>query len=420
MKILVIGNGGREHALCKKFLTSTLVQSVYCAPGNEGMKNDGIILVPIEANQHQQLIAFAKTQSVTFTFVGPEVPLLNGIVDDFQAAGLKIFGPTKQAAMIEGSKDFAKQLMQRFQIPTAASQTFSNLAAAKDYLATRKLPIVIKADGLAAGKGVVVAETFAVAEAALDEMLTQHKFGNSSTRVVIEDFLAGEEFSLLAFVRGEDVFPMIVAQDHKRAYDDDLGPNTGGMGAYAPVPQISQTLVDVAVEKILRPTATGMVKIGRPFTGILYAGLIKTVDGPKVIEFNARFGDPETQVVLPQLESDLTKIIWDLLNGQTPEIVWRKNSFSLGVVVASDGYPGNYESGAILPDFSAFKEVTVTYAGVKKSAGQLVTNGGRVYLVEATAPTLILAQQKVYDVLNKVDTSGTFFRHDIGAKALQK
>ena len=420
MKILVIGNGGREHALCKKFLASPKVTAVYCAPGNDGMKNDGILLVPLAVTQHQQLISFAKNNAISFTFVGPEVPLLNGIVDDFNAAGLKAYGPTKAAALIEGSKDFAKQLMAQCHIPTAASQTFSELEAAKNYLATRSLPIVIKADGLAAGKGVVVALTSGEAELALEEMLGQHKFGDSSARVVIEDFLAGEEFSLLAFVRGTEVYPMIVAQDHKRAFDGDLGPNTGGMGAYAPVPQISAALVDEAVAKILKPAAAGMVALGRPFNGILYAGLIATSSGPKVIEFNARFGDPETQVVLPQLASDLAVIIDDLLNDRVPEIIWQQNSFSLGVVVASDGYPGNYKNGALLPDFDKEKKVTVSYAGVKKIAGHLAAAGGRVYLVEATAPTLAMAQQQVYDVLDQATTSGTFYRHDIGAKALKK
>lgn len=417
MKLLVIGSGGREHALCKKLLASPLVSAVYCAPGNDGMKNDGILLVPLAESQHQQLIAFAKTTGIAWTFVGPEVPLLAGIVNDFQKAGLKIYGPTKEAALIEGSKDFAKSLMVKYQIPTADYQTFTDLKQAQAYVAAKGCPIVIKADGLAAGKGVVVATDLPMANRALEEMLQGQKFGVSGARVVVEEFLAGEEFSLLAFVRNEEVYPMIVAQDHKRAYDHDLGPNTGGMGAYAPVPQISQEMVATAVATVLQPAAEGMVAEGRPFTGILYAGLIATPQGPKVIEFNARFGDPETQVVLPQMTADLAQVIDDLLNDQTPTITWRENSYTLGVVVASLGYPGAYTKGAILPDFSGFEEVEVTYAGVKKVAGHLTADGGRVYLVAATAESLAVAQEKVYQALAAVKTTGTFYRHDIGAKA---
>lgn len=417
LNILVIGSGGREHVICQKFLQSPLVDQVFCAKGNAGMIKDGIQIVDIAEDDHAALIAFAKDQQIDWSFIGPEVPLLNGIVDDFEAAGLKAFGPKKAAAMIEGSKDFAKEIMTKYQIPTGAYQTFYEFEKAKAYVEKMGAPIVIKADGLAAGKGVVVALTIEEATAALKDMLEDNKFGASGAKVVVEEFLAGEEFSLLAFVRNQEVYPMVIAQDHKRAYDNDLGPNTGGMGAYAPVPQIPEAMVAEAIEKILKPAAAGLLTEGRNFTGILYAGLIATEAGPKVIEFNARFGDPETQVVLQRLESDLAKIISDLLDGKTPEISWQKTGYSLGVVVAADGYPGEYQKGQVIPEFT---EGNVYYAGVAEEDGRLVTNGGRVYLVEASGATLKEAQTKVYQILDRADTTGTFYRHDIGAKAIQK
>ncbi|MGX7351187.1 phosphoribosylamine-glycine ligase [Enterococcus canis] len=418
-KLLMIGSGGREHAIARKLLESPTVTTVYCAPGNPGMTRDGIELVSISETDHTSLIQFAKGQEIAWTFVGPEVPLLNGLVDDFEAAGLKAFGPRKDAALIEGSKDFAKQLMNNYQIPTAAHETFHDFKAAKAYVEAQGAPIVIKADGLAAGKGVVVAETVAEAVAALSDMLEANRFGASGARVVVEEFLAGEEFSLLAFVDQERVYPMIIAQDHKRAFDQDRGPNTGGMGAYAPVPQIPQEMVTTAIETILKPAAAGLVSEGRPFTGILYAGLIATETGPKVIEFNARFGDPETQVVLPRLTSDFAAIIDALLTGKEPEITWQTAGVTLGVVVAADGYPGEYAKGQTLPDFSGLKDLTVTYAGVAEKNGQLVTNGGRVYLIEGSASTVAEAQHKIYSYLETLDTTGTFYRKDIGSKAIQ-
>lgn len=418
-KLLVIGSGGREHEIARKLLESPTVTTVYCAPGNPGMTRDGIELVSISETDHTSLIQFAKDQEIAWTFVGPEVPLLNGLVDDFEAAGLRAFGPRKDAALIEGSKDFAKQLMNNYQIPTAAHETFHDFKAAKAYVEAQGAPIVIKADGLAAGKGVVVAETVAEAVAALSDMLEANRFGASGACVVVEEFLAGEEFSLLAFVDQERVYPMIIAQDHKRAFDQDRGPNTGGMGAYAPVPQIPQEMVTTAIETILKPAAAGLVSEGRPFTGILYAGLIATETGPKVIEFNARFGDPETQVVLPRLTSDFAAIIDALLTGKEPEITWQTAGVTLGVVVAADGYPGEYAKGQPLPDFSELKDLTVTYAGVAEKNGQLVTNGGRVYLIQGSAPTVAEAQHKIYSYLETLDTTGTFYRKDIGSKAIQ-
>ncbi|MBL1227037.1 phosphoribosylamine--glycine ligase [Enterococcus sp. BWR-S5] len=419
LKVLVIGSGGREHVIAQKLIQSPLVEAVYCAKGNPGMKQDGIRLVDIEEDAHEALIRFAEESQIDWTFVGPEVPLLNGIVDDFEAAGLKIFGPKKAAAMIEGSKDFAKNLMNKYAIPTAAHQTFFDFKQAKEYVERKGAPIVIKADGLAAGKGVVVAETVEQAVDALEDMLEGNRFGASGAKVVVEDFLSGEEFSLLAFVRGTEVYPMTIAQDHKRAFDNDKGPNTGGMGAYSPVPQISQEMVDEAIATVLLPAAEGMVKDGCPFTGILYAGLIATPQGPKVIEFNARFGDPETQVVLQRLTSDLAEIISDLLEGKQPTIDWKQEGFSLGVVVAADGYPNDYDKGAVLPDFTALEDARVYYAGVAESNEQLVSNGGRIYLIEAEGESLAQAQQRVYELLDSKDTAGTFYRTDIGSKAMR-
>ncbi|MBO0412586.1 phosphoribosylamine--glycine ligase [Enterococcus hulanensis] len=416
MKVLIIGSGGREHAIAKKMLNSPQVTDVYCAKGNPGMKNDGIQLVDIAENDHEKLITFAKEHGVDWTFVGPEIPLLNGIVDDFQAAGLKIFGPNKAAAMIEGSKEFAKKIMVDNDIPTADYEAFTDYQTACDYVKEKGAPIVIKADGLAAGKGVTVAMTLDEALQALKEMMTDHRFGESGDKVVVEEFLAGEEFSLLAFVKNEKVYPMVISQDHKRAYDDDQGPNTGGMGAYSPVPQISNEMVENAVEKILKPAATGMMKNDTPFTGILYAGLIATEAGPKVIEFNARFGDPETQVVLPRLASDLAQVIDSLLKDQEPELIW-SNQAAVGVVLAAEGYPNEYQKGMAVPSFD--DQVTVYYAGVTEEQGATKASGGRVLLVEAEADSIEAAQTKVYQALNEADTTGYFYRKDIGAKSIK-
>ncbi|MDH6365208.1 phosphoribosylamine--glycine ligase [Enterococcus sp. PF1-24] len=420
LKILVIGSGGREHALAQKFIQSEKVSAVFCAKGNAGMKKNGIQLVDIAEDDHPALITFAKENQIDWTFVGPEVPLLNGIVDDFEAAGLKAYGPKKAAAMIEGSKDFAKEIMVKYQIPTGDYQTFADFEQAKAYVTEKGAPIVIKADGLAAGKGVVVALTLAEAIEALSDMLEANKFGDSGAKVVVEEFLAGEEFSLLSFVRNEEVYPMVIAQDHKRAYDNDQGPNTGGMGAYSPVPQIPESMVQEAIEKIVKPAAKGLVAEGRAFTGILYAGLIATEAGPKVIEFNARFGDPETQVVLQRLNSDLALIIDDLLNDKQPQIAWKDTGYSLGVVVAADGYPDDYQKGVVIPDFADLENENIYYAGVAEAGAELVTNGGRVYLVEASGDTLEEAQRKVYQVLAEKNTAGTFYRKDIGGKAISK
>ncbi|CAI3308368.1 phosphoribosylamine--glycine ligase [Enterococcus cecorum] len=418
MKLLVIGSGGREHAICRKLLEDPQVDAVFCAKGNPGMQKDGVQLVDIAEDDHPALIQFVKENQIDWTFVGPEIPLLNGIVDDFQAAGLKIFGPNQQAAMIEGSKDFAKQLMRDYHIPTAKYQTFSDFEAAKSYVLENGAPIVIKADGLAAGKGVVVAMTEQEALEALEDMLLDHKFGASSAKVVVEEFLAGEEFSLLSFVKGNEVYPMVIAQDHKRIFDGDKGPNTGGMGAYSPVPQIPESMVQTAIKEIVQKAADGMVDRKTPFTGILYAGLIATNEGPKVIEFNARFGDPETQVVLPRLKTSLAQIIDDLLNNRQPDITWYDFA-TLGVVVAAPGYPADYEKNIALPEMQNTEEQTVYYAGVTAKKEQLVSSGGRVFLVTSQGTNLADAQQKAYAYLNQYDLSQFFYRKDIGFKALK-
>ncbi|MBC1456000.1 phosphoribosylamine--glycine ligase [Listeria welshimeri] len=419
MNLLVVGSGGREHAISKKLLESNNVEKVYCAPGNDGMHLDDIELVPISETDKAALIAFAKEKSIGFVIVGPEVPLLEGVVDALEEAGIKAFGPKANAALIEGSKDFAKQFMEKYAIPTAASRTFTDYEEAKAYLDERGVPIVIKADGLAAGKGVTVALEMEEAVLALKDMMLEEKFGDASLKVVIEDFLAGEEFSLMAFVNGEEVYPMAIAQDHKRAYEGDKGPNTGGMGAYSPVPHISETVVEEAVKNILRPAAKGMVNEGRYFRGILYAGLILTESGPKVIEFNARFGDPETQVVLPRLESDFAALIEALLNNEKPDVRFKKEGITLGVVLASAGYPEHYEKGNKLTGLADISnDVVIYHAGTKQNeSGDFVSNGGRVLLLAKEAETMSRARTLLYPEMEKLDNPNFFYRMDIGTKA---
>ncbi|WP_121610192.1 phosphoribosylamine--glycine ligase [Mesobacillus foraminis] len=420
MKVLVIGRGGREHAICHKVSESPKVEKVFAAPGNPGMA-DCAVCINIDESSHDELIAFAKEEGVGLTIIGPEVPLLEGLADRFSEEGLKVFGPKKLAAEIEGSKSFAKDIMQKYQIPTGEYEVFTDFDKARDYIELKGAPIVIKADGLAAGKGVTVAMTKVEALSSLEEMLLDAKFGSASSRVVIEEFLAGEEFSLMAFVNGETVIPLEIAQDHKRAFDGDQGPNTGGMGAYSPVPFIEQDSVKEAVETIVKPAARAMVKEGRSFTGILYAGLIQTDNGPKVIEFNARFGDPETQVVLPRMKSDLVDVILQLLDGGVPEVEWHQEAV-LGVVVASKGYPEAYEKGAVLTGIESISNgVQVFHAGTAKDGeGRFVTNGGRVLLAGAKAGTLEEAQKQVYGELKKLTSEGVFYRNDIGSRAINR
>ena len=420
MKLLVVGSGGREHAIAKKLLESQGVEQVFVAPGNDGMTLDGLDLVDIGISEHFKLIEFAKENDVVWSFIGPDDALAAGIVDDFNQAGLKAFGPSRLAAELEWSKDFAKEIMVKYGVPTAAYGTFSDFEEAKSYIEKQGAPIVVKADGLALGKGVVVAETVEQAVEAAHDMLLDNKFGDSGARVVIEEFLDGEEFSLFAFVNGDKFYILPTAQDHKRAYDGDQGPNTGGMGAYAPVPHLPQSVVDQSVETIIKPVLKGMIAEGRPYLGVLYAGLILTADGPKVIEFNARFGDPETQIILPRLTSDFAQNITDILDGREPTITWLDEGVTLGVVVASEGYPLDYEKGLSLPEKTAGDIITY-YAGAKfaENSKALLSNGGRVYMLVTTADTVSAAQEKIYDQLKKQDTKGLFYRTDIGSKAVK-
>ena len=421
MKLFVVGSGGREHAIAKKLLESPQVEQVFVAPGNDGMTLDGLDLVDIAISEHSKLIDFAKEHDIAWTFIGPDDALAAGIVDDFNAAGLKAFGPTKAAAELEWSKDFAKEIMVKYGVPTAAYATFSDFEQAKAYIEEQGAPIVVKADGLALGKGVVVAETVEQAVDAAREMLLDNKFGDSGARVVIEEFLDGEEFSLFAFVNGDTFYIMPTAQDHKRAYDGDKGPNTGGMGAYAPVPHLSDALISQSIETIVKPVLKGMITEGRPYLGILYAGLIVTADGPKVIEFNARFGDPETQIILPRLTSDLAQNISDILDQKPTEVTWTDRGVTLGVVVASEGYPLDYEKGVVLPEKTE-DDIITYYAGAKfdEKSRALLSNGGRVYMLVTTADSVKEAQEKIYAQLKNQKTDGLFYRNDIGGKAIGK
>ncbi|MCG7337397.1 phosphoribosylamine--glycine ligase [Sporosarcina sp. ACRSM] len=419
MNILVIGSGGREHAIARQFKNSPSVQKVFVAPGNDGMKNDAEC-VQIDALDFEALVSFAKENEVDLTFVGPEQPLAEGVVDFFAEHGLKAFGPTKAAALIEGSKSFAKELMAKYNIPTAAYGTFTDAEEAKAFIRENGAPIVVKADGLAAGKGVIVAMTLDEALDAVDDMIGNQKFGESSSRVVIEEFLDGEEFSYMSFVHDGQIYPMVIAQDHKRAFDGDKGPNTGGMGAYSPVPQISDSVVQEAYDKVVVPTVEAMTAEGTPFTGILYAGLILTEDGPKVIEFNARFGDPETQVVLPRMASDFGAFMAALMDCKPYDLQWHDEAM-LGVVIAADGYPGDVVKGTALPNLDILQTqgLDVFHAGTKSDGAGFAGNGGRVILVAAKADSLKEAQSQVYKGLSQLEWNGFFYRQDIGWRTFE-
>ncbi|HCG4535955.1 phosphoribosylamine--glycine ligase [Ureibacillus chungkukjangi] len=418
MNILVIGSGGREHAIAKKFNDSPSVEKVFVAPGNDGMRQDAEI-VALDAMDFAGLAQFAKENEIDLTFVGPEQPLAGGIVDFFQARGLQIFGPTKAAAFIEGSKSYAKEIMQKYNVPTAAYETFTDVKEAVEYVQQQGAPIVVKADGLAAGKGVIVAMTEQEAIDAINDMIGNQRFGESSSRVVIEEFLDGEEFSFMSFVHKGQIYPMVIAQDHKRAYDGDKGPNTGGMGAYSPVPQITQEYISRAYIEIVEPTVKAMEEEGVSFTGILYAGLILTKQGPKVIEFNARFGDPETQVVLPRMASDFGLFMKAMMEEKYFDLQWSDEAM-LGVVIAAENYPGDVEKGNPLPDLNSLTEnYEVYHAGTKLVENQFVGNGGRVLLVAAKAATLKEAQEQVYEGIEQQKWDKFFYRKDIGWRTFQ-
>lgn len=409
MRVLVIGSGGREHAIIDKLSESSLVDKIYAAPGNDGMKNI-CELVNIKETDKESLLKFAKDNNIELTVVGPEASLATGIVDLFEENGLKIFGPTKEAAKIESSKEFAKDLMKKYNIPTASYETFTNYDKALEYINTHKIPTVIKYDGLAAGKGVVVAKTYEEANKALLDMLVDDKFGEG--KVVIEEYLEGVEFSFMCFVDGTNVYPLDISQDHKRAYDNDLGPNTGGMGAYSPVPIISESDVKYALEYIMKPVSSALVKEGVSFKGLLYGGLMKTSDGIKVIEFNSRFGDPETEVVLPRLKSDLCKVMLDILDHKKPLLEWQE-AYTLGIVMASKGYPMDYKKGFVIKNLDKVSS-KVYYMGVKQENDNLLTNGGRVLIVVANGTSVIDAKEKALKDVEKIECDNLFYRTDIG------
>ncbi|OKL36117.1 phosphoribosylamine--glycine ligase [Domibacillus mangrovi] len=419
MNVLVVGRGGREHAICKKAAESPLVENVFCAPGNAGISRDAHI-VDIDEMNFKDIASFAKEQKVDLVIIGPETPLEAGITDYLTREGLNVFGPNQNAAILEGSKSFSKMMMEKYDIPTARYQSFEDYDAAKAYIEQEGAPIVLKADGLAAGKGVTVAMTLDEALASLEDMMLDKKFGDASARVVVEQYLQGEEYSLMAFVHGENVYPMEAAQDHKRAFDNDEGPNTGGMGAYSPVPHISQAINDQSVEKIIRPIAKGMVQEGRSFTGIIFAGLMLTEEGPKTIEFNARFGDPETQVVLPRLENDLIQVMLDVLDGKDPELSW-KDEAVLGIVLAAKGYPEAYEKGNEVKGLNNIESASVIHAGTyTEGDGIIRANGGRVLLVTGSGANPAEAQKKAYVKMKNIDTENFFYRSDIGSRAISK
>ena len=414
MKVLVVGSGGRCHAIVEALSKSPQVEKIFCAPGNAGIAALAEC-VAIKETSVEELKEFALANNIELTVAGPEVALEAGIADVFKANGLRLFGPSKAAAQIECSKQFAKDLMHKYEIPTAAYATFEDFDAAWEYVKAGSLPTVLKYDGLAAGKGVVIAETLEQAEEALRDMLQDEKFGKG--KVVIEEYLEGPEFSLLCFVNGTDVYPMPVAQDHKRAFDGDEGPNTGGMGAYTELPFITEEDLEYAMNKIMRPTAAAMVEEGCSFCGVLYGGLMKTKNGIKVIEFNARFGDPETEVILPRMTSDICQVFCDIVDGKQPTITWNEMA-TLGIVLASKGYPGSYEKGYVI-DGTEDVDGSIYHMGTALKDGKYVTSGGRVMIVVCQAPTLREAQQKAAAEVAKIKCDNLFHRTDIGDKAFK-
>ncbi|MGM9969202.1 MAG: phosphoribosylamine--glycine ligase [Anaeroplasma sp.] len=413
-KVLVVGGGGREHAIVHALSKSSKISELYAAPGNAGIAKLAIC-VNIKDTEVDKLVEFAKEEAIDLVVVGPEASLALGIIDEMTKAGIKAFGPTKKAAQIESSKKFAKDLMLKYNIPTARYEAFSDYEEAIKFVKIAPFPTVLKYDGLAAGKGVVIANNFEEAQAALKDMLLDDKFGHGS--VVIEQYLEGPEFSFMCLVNKEAVYPLEMAQDHKRAYDNDLGPNTGGMGAYSPLPFITQEDYDYALNEIMIPTAKALNKEGVPFTGVLYGGLMKTKKGIKVIEFNARFGDPETEVVLPRLKSDIYDVFNAVIDGNKPELIW-DDSYIIGIVMASKGYPGDYQKGFII---EGADDDSIYHMGTKvDEKNNLVTNGGRVLFVVGKGETLEIANQKALDLVKKIKCDNLFYRTDIGAKAYKK
>lgn len=420
MKILVVGRGGREHAIVWALSRNATVEKIYCAPGNAGIAElaDNVDIGELE---FAKLVAFAREQAVDLVVVGPDDPLAAGLVDEFEAAGIRVYGPRKNAAEIEGSKIFMKNLLRKYNIPTARYETFTEYEAAKAYVDAQPLPLVVKADGLAAGKGVTVCFTREEADRALALTMVDKSFGAAGDQIVVEEFMEGQEMSILAFVDGDTVRPMSPAQDHKTIFDGDKGPNTGGMGTYSPLPHIEQAIIDDAIENIIKPTARAMAAEGRPFRGILFAGLMITKDGPKTVEFNARFGDPEAQVVLPRLKTDLLDIFQASIDGKLDQIdiAWSDEA-AVCVVLASEGYPGSYPKGRVIGglDKAAESGAIVFHAGTALKDGQFVTNGGRVLGVVGLGRDIAEARGNAYKAAGVIEFAGKQNRTDIAAKAL--
>jgi phosphoribosylamine---glycine ligase len=421
MRVLIVGSGGREHALAWAIAASPLTDRLYCAPGNPGIAREATC-VAVEANDIDGIVDLARRERIDFVVVGPEAPLALGLVDRLEDAGIAAFGPSAKAAEIEASKGFTKDLCAKYGIPTASYRRFSAPGAAKEYVRAKGAPIVVKADGLAAGKGVTVATTREEAEAAIDDALTGEKFGAAGAQLVIEEFLAGEEASFFALVDGVHALPLGSAQDHKRAYDGDTGPNTGGMGAYSPAPCVSPALEADVMARIIAPTVAAMAAEGRPYKGVLYAGLMLTDDGPKLIEYNCRFGDPEAQVLLPRLKSDLLPALVAARDGvlKTFDLRWHEEA-ALCVVLAAKGYPGAYDKGSAIGGLDGIANdanVLLFHAGTKEAGGRIVADGGRVLDVVGLGPTVAEAQARAYAAVGRIDWPGGFWRRDIGWRAL--
>lgn len=425
MKVLVIGSGGREHALAWKAAQSANVSKVFVAPGNAGSGTENKVEnVAIAATDIQALLAFAKSEQLDLTIVGPEGPLVDGVVDAFRAQNMTIFGPTKGAAQLEGSKAFSKDFFARHNIPTAAYQNFTDIEAAKQYVTAQGTPIVIKADGLAAGKGVIIADNEQQAFAAIEDMLEGNKFGDAGSRVVIEEFLTGEEASFIVMVDGKNILPFASSQDHKARDNGDLGPNTGGMGAYSPAPVVTQEINDWAIANVIRPTVDGMAAEGNTYTGFLYAGLMIAADGTaKVLEYNCRFGDPETQPIMMRLRSDLVELCLMACRGELDQA---KIEFdpraAVGVVLAAGGYPNDYAKNLPISGLhnSGDQNAKVFHAGTKMQDNQVVTSGGRVLCATALGDTVIQAQQLAYDLVQKISWQDMFYRNDIAYRAIAR
>lgn len=419
MNVLVIGGGGREHAIVWKLCQSPRVEKVFCAPGNGGIAIDAECL-ELDVEDSGSVAEFIQAKAVDLTVVGPEAPLVAGLVDDLAARGLAVFGPRRDAAMLEGSKSFAKAVMERHGVPTGFSQTFGDCEAARPYAYQIGLPVVIKADGLAAGKGVIIAKTKEEADEALEECLVAKRFGDAGAQVVVEEYLEGEEVSLLALTDGRTVLPMVPAQDYKRVFDNDEGPNTGGMGCYSPVPIVSDELAAELIETVHRPTIEGLASEGVEFTGVLYGGVILTDKGPMVLEFNARFGDPETQVILPRMQGDLARLMVAVVERKldAEHLEWTDDK-CITVVVASGGYPGSYELGKEITGLDAAADVegvTIFHAGTAREDGRFYTAGGRVLDVTALAPTFREARERAYEAISRISFDGMHYRKDIAKR----